>query len=332
MLHLKQLTLTAFIISILASSQALAEQLLDRSIAIVNRHVITESELMHESQDIALSLNARGVQLPPPTELYKQVLEQMIITKAQEDLASLMGIRIRDEEVNERLESIAQQNNLDLFSLRQQLESQQKGSFARLRESIRGELSIDELRNQEVAQRIRVTPEEVKNFINRKLGTSGETNRYALQHILIALPESPTAEQINQTREKAQQIWQALDTGADFAQMAIQHSADSKALSGGDLGWLETTELPVFLEETVSSMAINSISQPIQTGLGFHIVKLNDMERLAGSNVPTDLEEQALRILSQQKGNNLYEQWLRRVRDEAYVHILAPEYQRNDIN
>jgi len=323
------LTITGLLMSNLFASLAWADELLDRSIAIVNRTVITESELMNESRDIVRNLSTQGVKLPPAQELYKQVLEQMILKQAQEDLASQLGIRIRDEEVNERLQAIAQQNNLDLITLRQRLEAQEPGSFTRLRDSVRDELSIEELRNQEVVQRIRVTPEEVKNFVNRKLGNTGNNTRYKIQHLLIALPESPTPEQISATREKAKMVWQNLKNGDDFAQLAIRYSADSKALSGGDLGWLETSELPGFLEDTIVGLGEGNISEPVQSGLGFHIVKVNGIEKNSNNTIPADVEQQAIRVLRQQKGNSLYEQWLRRVRDEAYVNILAPEYKRD---
>ena len=323
------LTLTSLLVSSLFASLTWADELLDRSIAIVNRTVITESELMNESRDIVRNLSAQGVQLPPANQLYKQVLEQMILKQAQEDLASQLGIRIRDEEVNERLQAIAQQNNLDLITLRPRLETQEPGSFTRLRDSVRDELSIEELRNQEVVQRIRVTPEEVKNFDNRKMGNTGNNTRYKVQHLLIALPESPTPEQISATRDKAKMVWQNLVNGDDFAQLAIRYSADSKALSGGDLGWLDTNELPGFLEETIVALDEGKVSEPVQSGLGFHIVKVNGIEKTTNAAIPADVEQQAVRVLRQQKGNSLYEQWLRRVRDEAYVNILAPEYKRD---
>lgn len=324
------ITLTGILITSLFASLTWADELLDRSIAIVNRTVITESELMSESRDIVRNLSAQGVNLPPANELYKQVLEQMILKQAQEDLAAQLGIRIRDEEVNARLGMIAQQNGLDLTTLRQRLDNQEAGGFTRLRDSVKDELTIEELRNQEVVQRIRVTPEEVKNFVNRKLGAKSDNTRYHVRHLLIALPDSPTPEQIAATREKAHSIWRGLTQGDDFAQAAIRYSADSKALSGGDLGWLDATELPTFLEEVVTHLAEGAISEPIQSGLGFHIVKLVAKEKNEGSTIPADIEQQAVRILRTQKGNNLYEQWLRRVRDDAYVNILAPEYKRDE--
>jgi peptidyl-prolyl cis-trans isomerase SurA len=303
-------------------------QLLDRSIAIVNHTVITESELMDESRNITQQLSAKGLSLPPLDELYKQVLEHMILKQAQEDLASQVGIRIRDEEVNERLTAIGEQNKLSLTGLRERMEQQEAGSFVKLRDSIRDELTLDELRNQEVVARIRVTQEEVKNFINRKLGMKADNTRYNVQHLLVALPDSPTPEQISATREKAKGIWQALKAGGDFAQAAIRYSADSKALDGGNLGWLDASELPTFLESAVTNLAKDEISAPIQSPLGFHIVKLLGKEQ-GEATIPADVEQQAVRILRTQKGNNLYEQWLRRVRDEAFVKIIAPEYARD---
>lgn len=313
----------------LFTSASVQAQLIDRSIAIINHHVVTESELIQESRDITRQLSAKGVQLPALNELYKQVLEHLILKLAQEDLANQLGIRIRDEEVNERLSLIAEQNHLDLTSLRQRMESQEAGSFIKLRDSIREELALEELRNQEVIARIRVTPDEVKNFVQRKLGMKQSGTRYQVQHLLIALPDAPSPQQIAATREKAHNIWQHLKQGGDFAQAAIRYSADSKALEGGNLGWLEASELPTFLEDTVTQLTEGNISEPVQSALGFHIVKVLGIEHNSQSSIPADIEQQAFRIIRTQKGNNLYEQWLRRVRDEAYVKVLAPEYQRD---
>jgi peptidyl-prolyl cis-trans isomerase SurA len=324
MFHFRFLVLLAGVLSAL-SVQA---QILDRSIAIVNKTVITESELMNETRDIVRQLSIKSVNLPPLDELYKQVLEHLILKQAQEDLANQIGVRIRDEEVNERLSLVAEQNKLDLVGLRERMEKQELGSFVKLRDSMRNEMLLEELRNQEVVARIRVSKEEVKNFVNRKLGVKADNTRYQVQHLLIALPDSPTPAQIAAVREKANGIWQNLRTGSDFAQAAIRYSADSKALDGGNLGWLEASELPTFLENTVTNLTAQEISEPIQSSLGFHIVKLLAKEK-GESSIPADLEQQALRILRTQKGNNLYEQWLRRVRDEAFVKIIATEYARD---
>jgi peptidyl-prolyl cis-trans isomerase SurA len=151
-----------------------------------------------------------------------------------------------------------------------------------------------------------------------------------LQHILVALPDTPSPDQIRQIQEKAEGIWSQLAQGQDFAQLAIRHSADAKALEGGNLGWLGLDEVPTFLEDTVLQLGEQEISQPIQSPLGFHILKLlgRDVEKQS-AQLPADVEQQALRILRTQKGNQLYEQWLRRLRDEAFVTILVPEYQRD---
>jgi peptidyl-prolyl cis-trans isomerase SurA len=143
------------------------------------------------------------------------------------------------------------------------------------------------------------------------------------------LPDSPTPQQISTIRERSEGILKSLQTGSDFAQLAIRYSADSKALEGGDLGWLDASELPTFLEESVVTLGNNDLSTVIQSPLGFHIIKLLGKEKSKASNLPADIEQQATRILRTQKGNNLYEQWLRRVRDEAFVTILAPEYTRD---
>lgn len=330
--RIRQTLYTTLLLSTLCYNTAWAEEeLLCRTIAIVNRDIITEIDLVYGSQEAAGLLAARGVQVDSIESLYPQVLSQLILKKAQEDLADQLGIRIRDDEVNEQITLIAQENNMDLMTFRRALEAQETGSFIRLRDNVRSELTLEVLRNQEVAQRIYVSPEEVKNFIARKLGKASSNTRYALQHILIPVPDAATPAQIQAAQAKINGIHQRLLSGEDFASLAVSYSGDSKALSGGDLGWLSASELPDFLESAVTSMSISDISAPIQSGLGFHLIKLNAIESYQqDADIPKDLEDQAFRILRQQKGSNLYEQWLRRVYDEAYVNILVPEYKRDN--
>ena len=318
----------------LPSTVCAEDEVVDRSIAIVNHHVITETELIDESKDIIKQLSTKKeITLPPLNEIYSQVLEHLILKTAQEDLAEQYGIRIRDEEINERLTLVAKQNGLSLTEMRDLMEKQDPDSFIATRNAVKTELTLEELRNQEVVARIRVTPEEVKHFVQRKLGLNNEQRvRYHLQHMLIALPDTPTPEQIAQVKAKANGIWQQLTLGEDnFSQLAIRYSADAKALEGGVLGWVGLVEGPTLLEDTVLQLGENETSKPVQSPLGFHILRLlgRDVEKISANAVPADIETQAMKILRNQKGNQLYEQWLRRVRDEAFVKILAPEYQRD---
>jgi peptidyl-prolyl cis-trans isomerase SurA len=120
-----------------------------------------------------------------------------------------------------------------------------------------------------------VTPQEIENY----LAASGEhlNNEYRLSHILIAVPEAASPEQVQQARTEAEQVLTRLHTGADFHQLAIAHSDGQQALEGGDLGWRRGGQLPSLFADEVKDMKEGQVSDLIRSPGGFHIIQLTGM-------------------------------------------------------
>ena len=250
-------------------------QPLDKIIAVVNDDIITQLELDKRVKLIRQQLLQRGNRLPSENVLRRQILERLIIEKLQLELAKKTGVRVNDEMVNQVIANIARQNNLTIDQFRQLL--QKEGfSFADYQENIRREIIISRLRKIRVENNINVSEQEIENFINQSKKNNSTDEEYHLGHILIALPEAASPEQISKTRAKAEKVFSDLKNGADFAQTAIAVSNDEQALKGGDLGWLKAAQLPSFLAETVSKMNKGEVRGPIRSASGFHIIKLID--------------------------------------------------------
>jgi peptidyl-prolyl cis-trans isomerase SurA len=241
--------------------------------AVVDDDVITRAELQSRLQVITKQLRAKGTPLPPMAVLQRQMLERMIIEQLQLAQAKQLGITVDDEELNKVIDRIAEQNKLTLLQFRDALQDEGL-SFAAFREEIRKEVIITRLRNNQVAKRIDVSPQEIDHLLETQRRDQSENEELHLQHILISLPTDASPEQIATGRKKVTQLLEELRAGADFATVAISHSAGPKALEGGDIGWRRQAQLPVSFAEALKGLSAGEISKPIRSTSGFHLLKL----------------------------------------------------------
>jgi peptidyl-prolyl cis-trans isomerase SurA len=250
--------------------------LLDRIAAVVNEGVVLTSELEEQVQMISERLRSQRMELPPQNVLRQQVLERLIMQEIQLQRADRVGLRVSDETLNSALAEVAQRNGIPLSQLPDAL-AQQGIDYAAYRDSIRKELTLTLLRQRDVLQRITVTPREIDQYIERQKNTPSEFNEYNVSHILIAVPQAATPEQLEEAEKRAQEVYEKAKAGEDFAGLAVSYSNAQSALEGGALGWRKGPELPTFLSEVVVQLKPGEVSEPLRTPTGFHIVKLNEM-------------------------------------------------------
>lgn len=261
--------------SVIARNQPV--EAVDEIIAIVNDDIVVRSELDSEIMKIITQLRQQGQRLPSQAIIEKQVLERLILKKLQLEAAARAGINVSEDIVAQAINNIAQNNNLSLSEFRRTLE--EGGiSFGNFRQGIREEITLQQLIDQEVRRRIRVTDQEVETYIARQASNLGARSAYQLQHILIATPEAASPEQMENARQQAESIVASLHNGADFTDLAITESDGQQALEGGDLGWRPANQLPTIFVDLVINMERGEISDPIRTASGFHIIKLNDYQ------------------------------------------------------
>jgi peptidyl-prolyl cis-trans isomerase SurA len=247
---------------------------LDTIAAVVDDAVIMKSEVDKRIADVAFQFQRRNAPLPPEEVVRKQVIEQLILETLQLNLATRAGIRIDDQELNAALEELAKQSGLTLAAFQQQLDATPGGSYAEVREQVKRELVITRLRQRRLQDRIRITDQDVQNFLRSPTGQAELAGEYRLGHILIALPEEATAKDIAAAEAKVKQAQADLAAGKDFGQVAATHSSAETALKGGDLGWRKAAQLPTLFAEPAAKMQPGEVAAPIRTPGGFHIVKL----------------------------------------------------------
>ena len=260
-----------------------ASQELDRVVAIVDDDVVTATELLERLSFIERQFQQGGMQLPPRDVLMSQLLERLILDSLQLQLAGRGGMRISDEEVTQAFASIAQSNGLDLPTFQQAL-AQDGMSYRQFRDQIRREMIIARVQQNRVNDRIYISPQELENFLASPVGRAATADDFRVGHILLAIASDASSAAIAEAEAEAARITSELRDGADFAQMAVAHSAGQRALEGGDLGWRKAGQLPSLFADQVLEAGVGEIVDPIRSASGLHIVKLMD-RRGAGSTV-----------------------------------------------
>ena len=242
----------------------------DRIVAVVEEDVILQSELDRAIGNIVAQFGGRSAELPPRDVLERQVLERLILIRLQLSRAESTGIRVSDTELDQAVSRLAQQNKATVEQLRETLE-RDGFTWEEFRRTMREELIVNRMRQRFVQSRINVTDTEVDIMLASDSLKRGEVR---LSHILVAVPDGASPEQIQQAREKVETVRRELDGGLDFASAAIRYSDGQQALEGGDLGWRRFDEVPSAFADLVVGMQVGEVSQPLRGPSGFHILKL----------------------------------------------------------
>lgn len=262
-------------------------QPLDRIVAVVNDGVVLQSELDGQTRLILARLREQGGQTPPERVIRQQILERLVLQEIQLQRAKRLGITVSDEMLNNALRDVARRNNVP-FDQMPALLAAQGLDYAAYRDDMRREMTLTLLRQRDVLPRIYVSPRELEQALERESAQAGQNVEYDVSHILLALPESATVEQIAAVEARADDLYRRASAGEDFGQLALSFSQAQSALERGKLGWRRLTQLPQFIADEVVKLEPGQVSRPIRTPTGFHIVRL-DGER--GGDAPMMVEQ-----------------------------------------
>lgn len=257
-----------------AQASAVVTQL-DYIVAVVDDDVVLASELVSRLKVVRDQMVAAKAQLPPDQVLFSQMLERLIMESLQLQMGERAGIRIDDATLTQTIVGIAQQNGVDLEQFQQML-AHDGISYREFRDDVRREMIIQRVQRGRVNSRVEISEEEIEAFLDSPVGRAAMSDEYRVGHILLLVPDDVSQEDVAGAEREANEIYQELVAGADFAQMAITRSAGSRALEGGDLGWRKAGELPSLFADAVLKLSPGETAPPIRSGRGFHIIQLLD--------------------------------------------------------
>lgn len=260
---------------------------LDRVVVVVNDEALTRYELEEHKRILLAQMKASNVRPPPNDALEAQVIERLIVERALLQFAKDNGVRVDDQMVERTILRIAQENKLTPEDLRRALD-REKIPYAKYREDIRREVTIQRLREREVDSRVNVSEAEVENYLATVASQAGGESEYQLSHVLVTVPEQAAPEQIDARRRRAEEALQQITGGKEFREVAAAFSDSSDGLQGGELGWRTPARLPSVFVEAVKDMKKGDLSPVLRSAGGFHIVRLDDVR---SRNAPTVVEQ-----------------------------------------
>lgn len=255
------------------AQSSVAAQPIDRVIAVVNQEAITAHELQSRVAIVEKQLQEQRRAAPPQDVLTREVLEQMILARAQAQYAKEVGVKPTEAEIDRAVADVAQQNGVSVQQMRERL-SEQGVSLATFREQIAGEIITLRLREREAAGKVTISEAEVDAQLAKSGGAS--TSEYEISQILLRLPADPDPGVLQTKTALAEDIAKRAGTGADFSDLAREYSEAPEASQGGSLGWRTAERLPELFVNAMAGLQPGAIAPVVRSPAGLHVLNLVD--------------------------------------------------------
>ena len=269
----------ALLLLLLAAPFASAQRvLLDKIIAIVDDDVVLKSELDERIVEITAAAQRNGQPLPDDLEQFESdIMGALIVEKIQMQLANRVSIRYDDDTINRVLGNMASNNNLTFDQYVDALE--ENGVYLQTREQVRKQMTMQELQRGMVNRRIKITEQEIDNFLNSEMGRELMAADYFVDDLLIPFSAADTPEIKAEKQRLAADLISRIDD--DFPLAAARAAArqnNAIGTGGAELGWRKAKQLPSLFADIVVEMEIGQVEGPIEAGNGLHIIQLVDMQ------------------------------------------------------
>jgi peptidyl-prolyl cis-trans isomerase SurA len=297
-------------------------EIIDRIVAVVNEDIITLSEL----RDISLPYLERmksefsvtyGEEEIKGTE--RRILDQLIDEKLVNQEADTLKIEITEKEVTMASREVKGRAKLTEEQFEQAL-AEDGMTIESYREQLRSEMKKMRLIDQEVKAKVHVTKKEIDEYYKMHRDEYNAPPEVRLQQILLIIPAESSPQEVEQIREKAEQVRAAIKQGEDFNAMVKRYSQDTTAATGGDMGVFRQGELFSALDEAAFTLMMGEVSPVIQTPKGFHIIRVLD-KKDRRKMTEEEKREEIDTILYNQKVEEALKQWIKKLKKKSYVVI-----------
>ncbi|MCP5432548.1 MAG: peptidylprolyl isomerase [Alphaproteobacteria bacterium] len=260
-------------------------QTVQRIAAIVNDEVISGYDL---DQRVGLVVATSGVNVNDDIlkRIRDQVLRSLVDERLQLQEARRLNVAIEPKEIDQALQSIAHSNNTSVEAIEGQL-ANLGISMSTLRRQIEAEIAWNTLVNERFAPRISVSDDEV-NLVLERVQQSTDEPQYLLAEIFLGVDSPDQDAAIHATADR---LVQQIRQGAPFQAVAQQFSQSASASTGGDIGWVEDSQLDPDLASAVRPLSPGNLAGPVRTVSGYYVLFLRD-RRIVGNSDPLDVELQ----------------------------------------
>ena len=270
------------------------QQQADFIVAIVNSEVVTNNEVQQRVVALQRQLSQQGGEMPPRAALVHEVMERLINEKAQLQTAQETGLKVEDTAVDLAEENIARRNQMDLATFRERLRSEGLDDKV-FREELRKQVTLQRLRDREVDSRVKVSDQDVEQFIQDEKSKANDPAHMKLNlaQILVAVPEGASAAQITGLQAKAERALTRAREGEDFGKLALEYSDAPGRNAGGVMGFLPADRYPSLFVDATKDLDPGALTPILRSGAGFHILKV--VEKESPDRIPSTVTQSRAR-------------------------------------
>ena len=251
-------------ITILISTFSFSKiEVLDRVAIIVDEGVVMESQINELLLSTKFRSAEQGIQLPPDDVLLDEIKEQLIIQELQLQRGQEFGVRISDTELNQTFAQIASSNGVDIEKFIDEYEASGQ-NYEKLREEVRRDMIIQRVQRGIVGGLINITDQEIDGFLATEEAIAQLTPELLVRQIQV------------KTKALAEEVLKKIDEGESFEDLVESNSINQNRSQGGLMPWRKINEMPSIFANAMKEQSLGFISEPIETGSGFHLLKLED--------------------------------------------------------
>lgn len=238
-------------------------EVLDRIAVIVDDGLIMESQIKSGFKEIVSLYKEQNIPLPGSDNLKDQVIESLIIEELQLQMANRAGVRISDSELNNAITRIANNSQMELEEFIAYIENDGE-SYESFRENVRKQMLIQRVQRGRVGSEINITEKEFAAFM--------ETD----ESLVELEPELFVRQILVRGSDEADAVILRIENGEEFFEIAKEVSISSNSINGGELPWRKIVDMPELFSNALKNEDIGFISEPLKSGAGFHILKVED--------------------------------------------------------
>ena len=311
-------TVFLFLLILILCRPSGAAVLLDRVVAVVNKEVITWSEL-YKMMEYESTEQMKALSEEDRMRVFKNneavFLEKLIDMRLQLQEAKRTGLDVSPEEVKEAMENIKKKYSLTDKSLEENL-AKEGLNIGNYKKSMSEQILVNQFLNKQVRNKIVISDDEIKSQIDTYKTNLINDESFKIRQIFLKKPKEDAERKA--VEEKASLILQRLKSGEDFSKLAQELSEDPSGKQGGDLGYVKKNLLAKEFTEAFSKMKIGDISLPFWTEKGLHIVKLEDKSSAQSTE---DIKENIRKQLTEQQFMEKYKSLIKDLREKAHIEI-----------
>jgi peptidyl-prolyl cis-trans isomerase SurA len=312
------------------------ETVVEEIVARINNNIVTRADLRRSQEQLVTEMhqqepNATDSQIKEhEKDLLRDLIDQQLLVQKGEE----MNISA-DTEVVKRLDEIRKSMKAESMEDVEKAAVAQGVSFEEFKQNLKNGIITQRVIGEEVGGHISVTAQEIQQFYDEHKAEMERPEQVRLSEILIstqpappvkdakgdpAIPATPSADIVAQAEAKAQDIYQKLQNGGNFADLAKQYSQGPTSAVGGDLEYFRRGTLSKELEVQAFSMKVGEYTKPVRVNQGWMIMQVTEHQQ-AGIPPLKDVEGQIHQQIYMSKMQPALREYLTKLREDAYIDI-----------